>query len=557
LLYRGGSPFLGSIVIPRAVSLIRSLLSAGIGLALSAVGAAAKTIPASDATFLGSVLDEAWDTSHAAGSGYIDCVLPLSDVDLTVTLPTGGPITLQFDPRMYYGHQLPTPGPRWIAEVDGNEITPVVVIGYSALVIATPNLPSGTHRVRFVEAGNGSGARWAPHDPQFSRVTGVTIPDDATLKPSQRPTAWFLPITDSIGEGYHGINATRSREGPGAYTDTNRSWTADLARLMNKSTAGYLISGIGIVHAGVGVPYGVLNPNDPSGQSDAWDHIFAGVPRPFTTAPDFILLCVGTNELATDVNTVGPAKAPDHPTGPDPNSTDANFSTNLELFFARVRAKPQLARTPILVSVPFGGYKRTAIQKAVAAYKAAHPREKHLFVFDLAHGSPALTTTDGIDEVALFNGLTGIIHGDVIPSPQAPDRCHPYAIATPAIGSVDASAQIAKVMAARLTAFLRTGAVPATGKLTASKVHIITVNGKTVIASARATGGSAPYTYQFQKSTDGGKTWIDLGPAIDNQVAVLHPIQAEDPGATGANSYRIAVTDIAEPPATAYHATLR
>ena len=553
MIYRSYPSFLDQLAETTHLNTLRILFLAGAGLASSSASLAAKTIPASDATFLGSVLDEVWDTSHAAASGYVDSVLPLTDVDLTVTLPTAGPVVLHFDPRVYTPQQNPATGPRWIAEVDGVEDTPVVTIGPSVPAIATPDLPAGTHRIRFVQAGIGSGSpRWAPNDPQFSRVTGVTIPGDATLEPSKRSASWFLPIADSIGEGYHGINATKSREGPGAYTNTNRSWPADLARLMNKSAAGYLISGIGIVHAGVGVPCGALNANDPSGRSDAWDHIFAGVARPFTTAPDFILLCVGTNEFATDVNIVGPARTPDHPTGPDPGSTDANFQANLELFLARVRAKPQLARTPILVSVPFGGYKRTAIQKAVAAYKAAHPRERHLAIFDLAYGSPALTTTDGIDEVTLFNGLTGSVHGETVPSPQAPDRCHPYAIATPAIGSIDASAQIAKVMAARIAAFLHDGTVPATGKLTAGKVSIKTADGKSLLTSDRATGGSAPYTYQFQKSTDGGKTWTNLGPSIDNQKSILYPIHAEDTATANTVSYRIAVTDMAEPLATVY-----
>jgi hypothetical protein len=535
------------------MNLLRIHFLVGISLAASSAILPAKTIPASNATFLGSVLGETWDTSHATASNYIDSVAPLSDVDLTVTLSSPGPVTLNFDASVYAPSQNPAEGSRWIAEVDGVEEKNIVTIGPSVPAISTPDLPAGTHRVRFVQAGVGSGShRWAPHDPQFSRVTGVTIPDTATLGPSQRSAHWFLPIADSIGEGYHNINTTKSREGPGAYTNTNQAWPAVLGRLMNKSIAGYLISGIGIVHAGVGVPYGALNSGDPSGKNDAWDHIFAGVLRPFTTPPDFILLCVGTNELATDVNIVGPAKSPDHPTGPDPDSTDARFQANLEIFFARVRAKPQLATTPILVSVPFGGYKRTAIQKAVAEYKASHPNEVHLQVFDLAYGSPALTTIDGIDEVTLFNGLTGSVHGDCIPSPQAPDRCHPYAIATPAIGSVNASAQIGKVMAARIAGYLRDGTVPATGKLTAGSLRVRTASGKTILTSARATGGSAPYTYQFQKSTDGGKTWTDLGQPIDNQASAIHPIQTEDDAISNDNSYRIAVTDVAQPSAVAY-----
>ena len=157
----------------------------------------------------------------------------------------------------------------------------------------------------------------------------------------------------------------------------------------------------------------------------------------------------------------------------DASSTDAAFQSNVEEFFSRVRAHPQLATTPILVSVPFGGYKRTALQKAVAAYRVKHPREAHLFLFDVAFGSPALGTTSGIDEVALFGGLTKNRPDDqdTIPSAQSSDRTHPYAIATPAIGSVDAHEQIAKVLAARIAALIAGGPSPATGVLTTGKLR--------------------------------------------------------------------------------------
>ena len=511
---------------------------------------AVKTISASDPIFLGSVLNETWDTSHAS-SGYIDCMMPCSDVDLSVTLVTPGPVTLHFDTIVYNPNQAPAAGPQWIAEVDGVPQPGIVGIGRRTGIIATPPLSAGDHRVRFIQIGNTSGSRrWAPTDPQLSRVTGVTIPGDATLGPSRRPTSWFLPITDSIGEGYHNINKTRSRDGAGSFTNAYCAWPAIVSRMMNKSIAGYIISGIGVVHQGTGVPYGALNPHDSSGATDAWDHIFAGVPRPFTTPPDFIMLCVGSNELATDANITG------HAPNVDASSTDANFQKNLEAFVARVRSKPQLATTPILLSVPFGGFKRTPIQLAVAAYKAAHPAEKNLHVFDLAFGSPALTTTDGVDEVQLFNGLTKNRpdDADTIPSPQAPDRTHPYAIATPAIGSVDAHILIAKVMVGRLAAFLEDGIVPTTGALKSGDVWIENsgpgpLDGTAVMLTAyRATGGSPPYTYQFQTSADDGRTWIDLGASIDNQASTIHPVEMKIPISLKTR-YRVKVTDSAEPPA--------
>ena len=208
----------------------------------------AKTIPASDALFLGSVLEETWDVRHAAEGGYIECMMPLSDVDLTVVLEKGGSIMLNFDPGVYAFDQVATAGPVWMAEVDGASVSGLITIGPSVRSVSTSELRPGAHRVRFVQVGNLSGShRWEAHDPQLSRVTGVTLPDGARLEKSQRPVAWFLPIADSIGEGAVDMNTTGTTwRAPGsAYTNANFAWPAVMARLMHKSIAGYLISGIG------------------------------------------------------------------------------------------------------------------------------------------------------------------------------------------------------------------------------------------------------------------------------------------------------------------------
>jgi hypothetical protein len=532
----------------RIVSLgILSLLVFGALLSARAV-ANGVTISASDRTFLGSVLDETWDVGHAS-AGYIDCMMPASDVDLTVALSTPGPVTLNFDTSVYQSAQGDGAGPRWMVEIDGKPDPNLVTLGPKVGAISTPNLEAGKHRVRFMNIGNTSGgARWAANDPQLSRVTGVTLPAGAALEKSQRPADWFLPVTDSIGEGYHDMNTTRSRDSAGSYTDVYYAWPVRAARLLHLSVGGELISGIGVVHAGTGVPYGALNAGDPNGASDGWDHLFAGVPRPFTTAPKFILLEVGSNEAATDVN------FPGHAANVDSSSSDANFQANIFKFIERVRARPQLARTPILLGIAFGGFKRTPILDAVAAYRAAHPGEANLDVFDVAYGSPALTTTAGIDEIALFNGLTKnrADDADTIPSPQAPDRTHPYAVATPAIGSVDAHAQIAQVMAERIARLLHGGPAPATGNLRAGNVRVKREGATVTITAARATGGSAPYTYQFEKSPDGGATWTKLGATIDNQASTIKPIAVTDPTPASGARYRVTVSDTAEPAAVVH-----
>ena len=514
-----------------------------------ALAVAANTVSASDATFLASVLKETWDTRYAGDGHYIDCMMPASDVDLSVTLATPGKVTLNFDTSVYDPKQGAGDGPRWIAEVDGVEGADIVTIGPGVSGISTGDLAAGDHRVRFVQIGNTSASgRWRAKDPQLSRVTGVTLPDGATLGKSQRAARWFLAITDSVGEGYMNVNTTQALESAGAYTDNYRAWPSVAARAMKMSIAGYMISGIGVVHRGIGTPYGVLDADDSSGQSDPWDHIFEGVPRPFSSSPAFVLLNVGLTEQTTD--SFVPGRVGDG----DPTSSDTSFQRNLVVFIARVRSHPILAKTPLLIGVPFGGYKRVPIQRAVAEYKKSHPDDTYLIIFDVAFGSPALATTAGIDEIPLFNGLTKNRpnDSDTIPSPQAPDRTHPYAIATPTIGSIDSASQLGAIMGERLASLVNSGFIPNTGELTAGSLTGLIRHSTVTVTSTRATGGSPPYTYQFQVSREAGAPWTNIGDPMDNQAAVLHPIQVTDHDYKRGVSYRVMVSDEAEPSNSVY-----
>jgi hypothetical protein len=237
----------------------------------------------------------------------------------------------------------------------------------------------------------------------------------------------------------------------------------------------------------------------------------------------------------------------------DPSSSDAGFQANVEIFFSRVRAHPQLATTPIYVSVPFGGYKRTPLRKAVEHYRATHPGETHIELFDLAFGSPGLTTTNGIDEITLFGGLTKNRPDDkdTIPSPQSSDRTHPYGIATPAIGSVNAHQQLAQVIAPRLAAMLNGGPAPKTGDLEIGPLQLKRKGAIVHLTATPATGGSAPYLYQFQKSLDNGHTWITLGQPIESMQTTLQPLQVSDSNPARGALYRLQVTDGANAEASA------
>jgi len=75
-------------------------------------------------------------------------MMPLSDVDVSVTLSTPGSVTLNFDKTIYQSTQPAGAGPIWIAEVDGSELPDRVTIGPTMSSISTGIIKAGIHRVR-------------------------------------------------------------------------------------------------------------------------------------------------------------------------------------------------------------------------------------------------------------------------------------------------------------------------------------------------------------------------------------------------------------------------
>jgi hypothetical protein len=136
------------------------------------------------------------------------------------------------------------------------------------------------------------------------------------------------------------------------------------------------------------------------------------------------------------------------------------------------------------------------------------------------------------------------------PSAESADRIHPYGIATPAMGTVNAHLEIAQVIAPRLAAMLAGGPPPLTGDLALGKLDLQMKNNTAQLTGPLATGGSAPYSYQFQKSTDAGKTWTSLGAPIRSMQTTLQPLAISDTNPAAGTAYRLTVTDSAEPPAS-------
>ncbi len=73
--------------------------------------ARADMIPVSDALFLGSVLDETWDIRNAYSKGYIEGMVPLTDVDLSVNVKAPGPVPCSTSTQAFIRHRRRQCGP--------------------------------------------------------------------------------------------------------------------------------------------------------------------------------------------------------------------------------------------------------------------------------------------------------------------------------------------------------------------------------------------------------------------------------------------------------------
>jgi hypothetical protein len=104
---------------------------------------------------------------------------------------------------------------------------------------------------------------------------------------------------------------------------------------------------------------------------------------------------------------------------------------------------------------------------------------------------------------------------------------------------------------------LKGGPAPKTGDLEIGALQLRMKDGIVQLVGAPATGGSAPYLYEFQKSLDNGQTWIPVGRPIHSMETVLRPIEISESDPHLATVYRLKVSDGAEPAASAQTATVR
>lgn len=263
---------------------------------------------------------------------------------------------------------------RW--QVD--DATPQVyqlVAGDVQIPLNAAPLSAGPHtfKVWFLAADYGQD-RW--NLPAESlRITGVTLDEGGTTTvPALQPKR-ILFFGDSITEGVHTESASKD---PVRDDNARHAYPTTCAAALNAE-----FGVVGFARQGWTVP-AQEGSNVPS-FVNAWKLQFAGTPRLFTPAPDYVVVMEGPNDFSFGV-------AP------------AQLQAAVQAWLADARAV--LPSTRLCIAVPFGGFERAPLTQAVQAYKAAHPADTNVFLIDLGVGiQTGLTDFSGRSSKFSHDGL--------------------------------------------------------------------------------------------------------------------------------------------------------
>jgi len=225
------------------------------------------------------------------------------------------------------------------------------------------------------------------------RVTGIVIDADAyTLPPPQRARR-IVFFGDSIAEGI----ATECEKDKVLCQDATRGYAYASGLALNAE-----FGVVGLTGQGWAVSVDPLANVPPF--PAAWNCQFAGQPRSFVPAPDYVVVVHGANDaLFGALATGGVAKA-------------------LQAWIGNARAV--LRKSKIFVVVPFGGYERDELTQGFNAYQAA-AHDRNAYLIDL--GPEA--------EVGLNSG--GFVKGGTA---ESYDGVHPTAARSAELGAMLAQA---------------------------------------------------------------------------------------------------------------------
>lgn len=344
---------------------------------LSGAPASTATIPVSESHFAAGFSPYTW---FLGGSDYADTNNPGADLTLRLVSPTGTDAVLGIDTSLLAGASSGSYPKLRFRAGDAAWTSTQLTSGQTTLTIAA-GLAAGTHdlHVQFV-SGDYTVNRWDPGTTPYMslRITGLTVTSDCTLADPPVPSGGaLLVLSDSIGEG---LNLTAEvANGGDAFLAFGRYYAA----ANNYRRGNVCFGGVGLVKDATsfgGVP-AVWNPNDATKRSWSLYHAAASrlVSGLLSPAAAEILVVLATNDALGGVS-------------------DADAQAGLQGLIGALRTAAPGAR--ITIAVPFGGYKRSAIN---AGFTAASDGNSGLIDLGTAFQvgldgslSPSFSSIDGI-----------------------------------------------------------------------------------------------------------------------------------------------------------------
>lgn len=181
------------------------------------------------------------------------------------------------------------------------------------------------------------------------RITGLVIDVDGSILAPVLYPARMLFFGDSITEG---INTESAKPQGVVRSDATHAYTYGCAAAL-KAEFGV----VGFAGQGWTVALGEAGQHVPP-FPEAWKYQFAGQPRSFSPAPDYVVVVHGGGDGLVGI--------------PDPQVADA-----VQVWLGNARAA--LRKSKIFVVVPFGGWERDGVAQGFNAYQeGAHDRNAYL-----------------------------------------------------------------------------------------------------------------------------------------------------------------------------------
>ncbi len=363
--------------------------------ALMVLGCAGFTASAGAQTLI-PVSDPNWYFSpynwNVVGSSYAETPRPGAYFKIGFT---GTSIAAQFDTTMLSWMQASSyPTIRY--QIDDQPTQDYELHRWDGVVnLNSKALDPGQHTLTVWTLGMDPGLdRWdAPLANEY-RILGLVADDGATtFRPSLSPhTIMFLgdSITEGLNDVKCGGNTVDDNDAVGDYTH---------------NCAAALNAECGVVAAGGQCWTRIAHDGHTPPLPQSWKWLFQGVPRDFSTPPDYLVAMEGGIDLLFTTN------------------PPAVIQSTIESWLTDARAT--LPTTKIFLAVTFNGFYEDVITAAYNDYKQANPLDSNMYLIDLGPAGQdgllmyfsnqgSLYTCDGIHPLLARQAVLGQMLGQAM-----------------------------------------------------------------------------------------------------------------------------------------------